>query len=729
MALFTRSAIDHSNGELSYLLPPGVVKNLADKDYNKRKNAALEVENLVRSLASQGEHDRINAVINQLINDFACSTQSNNRKGGLLALAATTVGLAGESGLSGEAAQHLERIVPPVLHSLTDQDSRVRYYACEALYNIAKAARQDFIVHFNDVFDALCKLSADSDLYVQNAAHLLDRLVKDIVTASDQFSIQEFIPQLKERMNILNPLVRQFLVGWITVLDSVPDIDMLGFLPEFLDGLFNMLNDTSVSVRQQAFQALGEFLTEITNAPAVEYGKMTEILVNRASSPDEFTSSTAMTWIQEFVKLGGNQLTKYYADILGVVLPAMSDKTENIRRAAVETNEALRTLMTNSSDDANSSDDVEIGPLVTAAKEALGSEFETTRYEALRWIQILLNEHRQEVLTFMDEITPSLLQALSDTSDDVVLLVLEVQASIARDEEDKKNFRYLMISLIDSFNEDRQLLKTRGHTVLRRLCQLLDGERIYRELSQILMGEKNLEFATTMVQTLNTIMLTAPELQRMRQLLRQSLVEDRARELFVALYYSWCHSPIPTISLCLIAQAYPHALLLVSQMGESDITVNLLMQVDRLVQLLDTAIFASLRLQLLEPLRYPALYKTLYGLMMLLPQQSPSFKSLYTRLKSINIAAFMQMDGVPGTCCSRHSNNSRGEIVARSGENREDLAPEAPIDFSDLLYHYNNQQQLHRQERLNKEAALHAIQRANQNNQRHNGMVERRPLF
>ena len=42
-------------------------------------------------------------------------------------------------------------------------------------------------------------------------------------------------------MNVLNPYVRQFLVGWITVLDSVPDIDMLGFLPDFLDGNLNEL--------------------------------------------------------------------------------------------------------------------------------------------------------------------------------------------------------------------------------------------------------------------------------------------------------------------------------------------------------------------------------------------------------------------------------------------------------------------------------------------------------
>lgn len=38
--------------------------------------------------------------------------------------------------------------------------------------------RGDFIVFFNQIFDVLCKLSADSDPNVQSAAHLLDRLVK-----------------------------------------------------------------------------------------------------------------------------------------------------------------------------------------------------------------------------------------------------------------------------------------------------------------------------------------------------------------------------------------------------------------------------------------------------------------------------------------------------------------------------------------------------------------------
>ncbi|CAI5504076.1 unnamed protein product [Closterium sp. Naga37s-1] len=190
----------------------------------------VQIETAVKAAVAEGNDERINAIISLLANDYATSAQPNQRKGGLIGLAAVTVGL------GPDASQYLDRIVPEVLKSFSDSDSRVRYYACEALYNIAKVTRGDFIVFFNDVFNALCKLSADLDPNVQSAAHLLDRLVKDIVTVSDQFSIEEFIPLLREHMSVLNPFVQQFLVGWITVLDSVPDIDMLGFLPDLLDG-------------------------------------------------------------------------------------------------------------------------------------------------------------------------------------------------------------------------------------------------------------------------------------------------------------------------------------------------------------------------------------------------------------------------------------------------------------------------------------------------------------
>ena len=73
---------------------------------------------------------------------------------------------------------YLGSVVPPVLHSLVDPDARVRYYACEALYNIAKVAREEFMPHFLDTFEALFRLCADADQAVHQATSFLDNLLK-----------------------------------------------------------------------------------------------------------------------------------------------------------------------------------------------------------------------------------------------------------------------------------------------------------------------------------------------------------------------------------------------------------------------------------------------------------------------------------------------------------------------------------------------------------------------
>ena len=54
---------------------------------------------------------------------------------------------------------HLPELVQPVLTCFDDPDARVRYYACESLYNISKVARGAVLVFFNSAFDGLCKVS------------------------------------------------------------------------------------------------------------------------------------------------------------------------------------------------------------------------------------------------------------------------------------------------------------------------------------------------------------------------------------------------------------------------------------------------------------------------------------------------------------------------------------------------------------------------------------------
>ena len=66
-----------------------------------------------------------------------------------------------------------------------------------------------------------------------------------------------------------------------------------------------------------------------------------------------------------------------------------------------------------------------------------------------------------------------------------------------------------------------------------------------------------------------------------------------------------------------------------------EVTVPFLVQIDKLVTLLESPVFTHLRLQLLEPTRYPYLLKSLYGLLMLLPCGSTAFSTLSTRLKMV----------------------------------------------------------------------------------------------
>lgn len=117
------------------------------------------------------------------------------------------------------------------MQCFVDNDNKVRYYACESFYNIAKAARGLVLQFFNELFDDLCKVSqllirpllfliahltdthnqlaADPDVHVRSAADVLDGLVKDIVTEGNRFDVSAFIPMLARRVYVTNTECRK----------------------------------------------------------------------------------------------------------------------------------------------------------------------------------------------------------------------------------------------------------------------------------------------------------------------------------------------------------------------------------------------------------------------------------------------------------------------------------------------------------------------------------------
>ncbi|ESZ96691.1 hypothetical protein SBOR_2950 [Sclerotinia borealis F-4128] len=736
-----------------------IQRALNDKLYDKRKVGALDLERVIRDLTAAKEFDRIKKIIQQLCNDYAYAVhQPHARNGGLIGLAAAAIAL------GPDLARYLDEIVPPVLACFTDQDAR---------------------------------LGADSELSVKNGAELLDRLIKDIVSESaatyvsilhtsddstsesnketledsedlpTAFSLARFIPLLKERIYVINPFTRTFLVGWITLLDSIPDLELVSFLPEFLGGLFKFLSDPNRDVHVATQGAIERFLGEIKRISRIKKGieesrksrsdtkrkrsgsmdsegslapdigadddsgmdlddkdissdddwvpgqdvhvnhkEILEILTANLDTPmEEDSLLESLRWIVEFLDICPEEVLPFAPKILAHLLPAMASGVETIRQAAARVNTSLMAYVVSLSDEGTASEipssaasrflamkestpnerrdssatnrgslsgsreldkreievqtppppstkaqtptppyqthvDLDYAAAVSSLTLLFLNDHEVTRVEALNWLLMLHRKAPKKLLAFNDGIFPALLKTLSDPSEAVVTKDLQLLSQISRNSDDDY-FTSFMVNLLQLFSTDRKLLETRGNLIIRQLCINLSAERIYRTLADCIEKEEDVEFASIMVQNLNNNLITAPELADLRKRLRNIENKD-GQAFFVALFRSWCYNAVATFSLCLLGQAYEQAYNLLQIFAELEMTVNMLIQIDKLVQLLESPVFTYLRLQLLEPEKYPHLYKCLYGLLMLLPQSS-AFAALKNRLNSVSAIGYLHI--------------------------------------------------------------------------------------
>ncbi|XP_028392821.1 protein VAC14 homolog [Dendronephthya gigantea] len=711
-------------------LNPILMRGLNDKMYEKRKVAALEIERMVKEFIANNDVALIKRLTSVLTTEFSVSHNPHSRKGGLIGLAATAIALGKES------VAYLQDLIPPVLSCFYDQDSRVRYYACEALYNISKVAKEAVLPFFNSIFDGLSKLASDTDPNVKSGADLLDRLVKDIVTESASFDIVSFIPLLRERMLTTNAFAKQFIVSWIIVLDSVPDLNMIDHLPEILDGIFMIFQDQSAhsaEIRKMCETALGEFLREIKKFPEnVNFADMVNIIVVHSTSSDQLIQFTAVLWLREFLTLSGRTMIPFCANILSAVLPCVSLETckFNTKEVATNVNQRVRDLITTDDDNEATSPErsmknermecdvesvehnLDLGSVLTVLTAQLTSEYVLTRLAVLKWVMLFLEKTPNKLFKHMEKIFPVLLDRVSDTSDEVVIADLEVLSVIsasqaglpmsselaspdrsANEYSSAKNineyFYKFLLNLVAKFRVDGKLLEEKGHFIIRNLCLLLSSEDIYRTLAEILFQENDLKFAALMVKTLNIILLTSSELFELRHKLKELKTKESC-ELFSALYKSWCHNAVATFSLCLLTQTYQHGCDLLMMFGDLEVHVDFLVQIDKLVQLIESPIFTYLRLQLLDTQNNFYLLKSLYGLLMLLPQ-SDAFTTLRHRLDCVPNGHLLQ---TPQT---------KGKDI----EKRECVKK---IDFTALLQHFKVVQEKHVIQRHKKEPKTNGLE-------------------
>ncbi|KAF3988921.1 hypothetical protein FT663_01515 [Candidozyma haemuli var. vulneris] len=833
------------------VLEPAIIKDLSNHIYERRKATAFQIEGFTKQALARNDSPTISKIIAELT-ELLDGVSTSATMGAITALGSVSVALG-----SFAIAYFLDDIVRPIFRTFKDTDARVRYYACESLYNISKIARGEILLYFNELFDILCILVTDTESSVKNAADILDRLIKDIVSAkstnyvsilqqkpeettdiesnvpgpdglriqvnnpqdaSKAFSLPKFIPTLLERMYTIDPFAKKFLLSWLELFDDIPSLELLTFLPNFLEPLVRFLmNNCPSDVRVETHNLLNIFLKEIRSIYKVKYdlkkkqlaadvtekqksqqNKEQEVEENmnglnieneQSATADDTASiksssttvirrpakkndgereggtgendisqgddslfidgqdifidcpriidillsflrstktnisqdvklndlsgesheiyleiqSTVLKWLQELVSITPTSFSKFLPDCIAInmhnIALADDNKDYELRSQFLKFNQSLQSYLVRlnqSASDANvehaaesktsptelniSENDIEglnkdvleeftelylNKSLRMVMNECLHNVNELARLTSLDWLTFLYSsypesffelgeneENHDKTDRYLFDLT-ALLRSSTDSSNDVISKVLSLASKIS--EDNQEFFKEFMVKLISFFENDgventgrigqsdespsgqNTISRDKVEFIIRRLCVSISAEKIFQTLSEVLVSLEglNLEFIGNIVVTLNNILLTAHELSGLRQKLKNlDFQRNEDWTFFSALFQSWCHSPASALSICLLTSNHELAFLIIKCLGESEVTFQLLTQLDILIQLLETPIFLKLRLQLLEPDKHPHLYKTLYGILMIMPQSS-TFTTLKNRLSTV----------------------------------------------------------------------------------------------
>lgn len=188
-------------------------------------------------------------------------------------------------------------------------------------------------------------------------------------------------------------------------MNAVPEINLLVYLPEILDGLFHMLEDSVVEIHRMCDTLLGQFLKGIRNDPSMaDIPTMTNILIGHANANNELIQYTSMKWLREFVQLSGPNMLQFTSGIFSAILPCLaydSEHKRHIKDCAQEINKSLLVLISHKDDTSDSKqnfENLDLDSVMEVLRQYLSIQSSVpTKVAVLKWIHYLYTEINEEV--------------------------------------------------------------------------------------------------------------------------------------------------------------------------------------------------------------------------------------------------------------------------------------------------------------------------------------------
>ncbi|CAK9059947.1 unnamed protein product [Durusdinium trenchii] len=462
-----------------------VVDALQGKSEQNRKEYVLKIQAKV-SEALQGANTKRDVM--QLLAClktycFHCSAGGNTAatalKNGLTALGAVAIGLDSNvkdyldemmSLLLGDSNGPGPFLAEPTQYEPTS-DHRVRYLACEALFNIAKVAHEELMPYLARIFDGLSRLAGDVVPDVRHAAQVLDRLLKDITSQhQDRLCVATFVDELAKRLKYKNPMIRQLCLGWTSLVLTMENVDLESFIPRFLEGIFEVMetHDHSRDSRQNADHLLDKCLEKVKQLKPPE--KLRRVifltaqqLAGSCKNGDKVVRVCSLCWLYEYLiltpnwkknkrgeieveaneaeeKEWRNGWSKNLPFVIDGVYECLKDTEHEVTQMAVDLNNCLLAMSEKLDclpvDELVSTVCAQLTPPIAPdgrpKREQEQRNVTIQTIACFQWICLLLTNSPQKMLEkkTMKELFTPVFNSLTSTDDEVVIAALRILAKI-----------------------------------------------------------------------------------------------------------------------------------------------------------------------------------------------------------------------------------------------------------------------------------------------------------
>lgn len=290
----------------------------------------------------------------------------------------------------------------------------------------------------------------------------------------------------------------------------------------------------------------------------------------------------------------------------------------------------------------NDSPAFDVHALVETICATIENKTEINLDNVLCWYEMLYNKFKDEMFSDINKFIKSYVRLLPETNEAKITLMITFLCSLVKYNE--KNIEPVITILIEQFHSNSKLITSSyASKIIKILSENLGVVKVFRQFAETLLKIKDISFLQNFLKKLNGYLLEEKVLKEVKEYLTQLKSNEETKDFFFKMFSLLCYTPISALMFCIIAGYFELSFNVLLNFGNVTLGGDYVEQFRIIINYIENHIANDLRMKLLEPLNYIDLVRTLYGILLILPQ-GVEYDMLSNRMKGIETLIEMSYD-------------------------------------------------------------------------------------